>query len=141
MYNHQFFNEEIIPFVDQAISSSGKHYDEYETLRLWDLNEMDQRKLSALFMEWKRSHLDPLLESNQSMSVVEHLIALLKNDNRDNQIDFAEKCMDVVTSYYEEEMDELVGYRCQRIIQERHEEAGYERRYHRDNGEMYWRAP
>lgn len=132
----RYYSKVLYPFIDDLIRSNHKHY----YLSVDDLSERDQFRFSMHLIEHADRDLFSIYENENYDDIVSSLIQLLKNDDTESKLDFAETIQEKIISYYKPKMQKMIDDVIGIIEQDDYADKGFIRRHHKDNGEQYWSA-
>lgn len=136
-----YYSKVLYPFVKNLILYNFKSTRDGYQLHVDDLDEHDQYMFAMHLIEESDRDLSSIYENEKYDDIVCSLFQLLKKDDTDHKLDFAETVRDKIVSYYKPKMqtmiDDIIGW----VEKEDYEEREFVHRQHRDNGEYYWSAP
>ncbi len=127
-------------FVDQLVSTYAK-YDGYNYLLfVSDLPESEQNELVRLYIEYTDREISDCVHGDDFSINNDYtcaLLAMLKNDSKENRERFAETVRKNTITFFEKSLDNLLQEACNSFLFNSYEESGY-RQSQDDCGEPYW---
>lgn len=132
-----YHSKVLIPFVDRLIRNKCHQDENGYQLTLNELDDHEKEQFAAHLLENDDRDIFSIYENEKYDDIVSSLIVMLKKDNLDNRLDFAESIRDNVTKYYEDRMSDLIKERLSIVEADDYHFIGYIKR-ERDNGEHYW---
>lgn len=134
---NNYYSTVIYPFVERLIRDNQKPNSLYE-LKVDSLDEIDQQTFAMHLVEYDGRDLHSIYENERYDDIVSCLFSMLKKDDMDTKLDFAEMVRDKIISHYKEKMQEMIDEIIGWVEQEDKTTEGCTRRQHKDNGETYW---
>lgn len=130
----------LYPFVRTIIRENYKKTEDGYQLNVDDLDEQDQCIFVMHLIENSDRDLYAIYENEKYDDIVCSLFKLLKKNDIDHKLDFAETVLSKIVCYYKPKMQEMLDDIIGLIEQEDYEYRGFIKRQHSDNGENYWSA-
>lgn len=98
----------------------------------------DKEALAGLFINYDDRDLFSIYENENYEDIVSSLLTMLRKGDHDSEEDFAQCLKKNLVKYYEKKMVELLTEATADYEKHDYELNGFERCYHKDNGEAYW---
>jgi len=124
--------------IDSLIKTEGRTGIDGYSLDWTDLDESDQNKVVALFLDYDDRDLFSIYENEKYDDIVCSLLTMLSKDARDSDQDFAECLKKNLVRYYAKRAQELIEERCAEVEAAEHWEHNQVKRQDRNTGEYYW---
>lgn len=126
-------NKNLIALIDEAIRCYCEIDADGYSLDFSDIDEHDQQKITAAFIEQDDRDLHCLYENTND--IASDLIMLLKTND---DIYFAEQMKLKVVKHYEKRIKELLNERLEELESVDMQDRGFYKRLDRQSGELQW---
>lgn len=135
---NNFYEKILYPFVENLIRENANNRPCGYSLNADDLSEEDQHQFATYLIQYEGQSLECIYENNSHDDIVSSLFTMLKENDVDHKLDFADLIRDKVISYYKKSMQQMIDDILPWVEQEDYSDRGYVRAQHSDNGEMFW---
>lgn len=127
----------VLPFVKKLIRENYKFTPDGFQLNVDDLDDQDLREFAMYLLEYDDRDLHSIYENDKYDNIISTLIKMLKKDDTDNKLDFAEMVRDKIVDYYKPKMQELINDYIGFVEEDYFYEHGATKNFKRDN-DSYW---
>ena len=124
--------------IDTLILNSGTYDEDGYSLSYNHLDEDDQQKIVARFIDYDDRDLFSIYENENQDDIVASMLSMLTKGTRDSEEDFATCLKKNLTAYYAKRAQELIDERCAEIESNERWEHGQTKRQDRNTGEFHW---
>lgn len=137
-----YYSKVLYPFLIDLISDYDNlvDHDGHFNLSVDDLSTYHLRQFSAHLVELNNRDLNAISENNCLDDISISVIKMLKKNNKENCMDFAELVQEKIIEYYKPSMQSLIDEVIYNLEQDFHYENGSTLHHRKDNGESYWSA-
>lgn len=124
--------------IDSLIRTEGKLGIDGYSLDWTDLDESDQNKVVALFLDYDDRDLFSIYENEKHDDIVCSLLTMLKKDTLEASEDFTNCLKKNLCGYYAKRAQELIEERCTEVEASQRWSHGQVKRQDRNTGEFNW---
>jgi hypothetical protein len=124
--------------IDSLIRNSGTFDSDGYSLRYDDLDEDDQQKITACFIDCDDRDLFSVYENEKYDDIVASMLSMLKKGTHDSEEDFTKCLKKNVTAYYATRAQNLINERCAEVESSERWTHGQTKRQDRNTGEFNW---
>ncbi len=130
--------QRLVNEIDSLIRTDGALKDDGYALRWVDLDETDQAKVVALFIDYDDRDLFSIYENEKSDDIVASLLTMLKKDTLDSSEDFTSCLKKNLIDYYAKRAQSMIDERCDEVEASKMWLHGQAKSQDRNTGEFHW---
>lgn len=129
--------QRLVNEIDSLIRTMGEYDTDGYSLHYSDLDEDDQQKIVACFIDSDDRDLFSIYENDKHDDIVASLLTMLKRNTLESGEDFTTCLKKNLREYYAKRAQELINERCGEVESNQLWEHGKTRRQDRNTGESY----